>query len=168
MDQLKHSNDAMLYYSLLNVFGMTPKQVEEAAVDFFGARATSVFTNVVGPRVPLYLGGNPVENMMFWVPQSGRLGMGISIYSYNGQVTVGVITDEGLVPDPERITERFNDEFRLLADLTGLPPAQAAEQVGRDGSGAPARSQCIAHTRTGSRCRNQARPGSRYCAVHSR
>jgi hypothetical protein len=151
---------------LLNLVGMTPKQVEEMVVDFFGARGTSVFTNVVGPRVPLYLAGNPVENMMFWVPQSARLGMGISIYSYNGQVTVGVITDEGLVPNPECITERFNAEFRLLADLAGLPPAPA-EQAEPGVPGETPRGQCIAHTRTGSRCRNRARPGSRYCAVHA-
>ena len=107
---------------------------------------------------------------MFWVPQSGRLGMGISIYSYNGQVTVGVITDEGLVPDPERITEYFGAEFRLLADLAGLPPApvQQDEPDAPDAPDKAARSQCIARTRTGSRCRNQARPGSRYCAVHAR
>lgn len=164
MDALKQSNEAIFYYSLLNIFGMTPKQVEESAVEFFGARATAVFTNVVGPRAPMYLAGVTVENMMFWVPQSGRLGMGISIYSYNGLVTLGVITDEGLAPDPECIAERFSEEFELLAALADAPSAAG---VAPAATGA-AREQCVAHTRTGSRCRNPARPGSRFCAVHGK
>jgi hypothetical protein len=51
---------------------------------------------------------------MFWVPQSGRLGLGISILSYAGGVMLGVATDEGLVPDPERIVEAFDQEFQAL------------------------------------------------------
>jgi hypothetical protein len=52
---------------------------------------------------------------MFWVPQSGRLGLGVSILSYAGGVSLGVATDVGLVPDPEAILDGFRDEFRDLA-----------------------------------------------------
>jgi hypothetical protein len=51
---------------------------------------------------------------MFWVPQSGRLGLGISILSYAGEVLLGVATDAGLVPDPEKIVEGFHKEFEAL------------------------------------------------------
>jgi hypothetical protein len=64
---------------------------------------------------------NRIADMMFWVPQSGRLGMGISILSYNGGVTLGVITDAGLVPDPEMITARFEEEFGHI--LAAAKPA---------------------------------------------
>jgi WS/DGAT/MGAT family acyltransferase len=159
MDTLKRSNEAVLYYSLLNLFGMTPKQVEENVVDFFGAKATMVFTNVVGPRVPLYMAGTEVDSVVFWVPQSGRLGMGISIYSYNGRITVGVVTDEGLAPDPERITDAFADEFRLLRRVAG-------EQVAVRQLHVREKPLCVATTRSGSACRNPARPGHAFCHRH--
>lgn len=158
MDSLKQSNEALLYYGLLNIFGMTPRQIEESVVDFFGAKATAVFTNVVGPREHLYLGGKPVQDVMFWVPQSGRLGMGISIYSYNGRIRLGVITDAGLVPDPERITDAFNEEFRLLARAARERAAAAATH---------ARVRCAALTRNGSPCRNPALDGASFCKIHS-
>jgi WS/DGAT/MGAT family acyltransferase len=169
MDRLKQSGESLLYYSLLNVFGLTPKEVEEAVVDFFGARATAVFTNVVGPRAKLYLAGVPVENVMFWVPQSGRLGMGISIYSYDGRVTLGVITDAGLVPDPEKIAERFNLEFGLLLETAGGKPAAASTKtLARRRPLTDERPQCAGHTKNGSRCRNRAAADSQWCHIHKK
>jgi diacylglycerol O-acyltransferase len=116
MEALKRSPEAYVFYGLLNFFGRTPAQVEEQAVNLFGSKATAVMTNVRGPTEQLYLAGNRIKNIMFWVPQSGRLGMGISIMSYCGQVTLGVITDAGLVPDPQTITAAFEREFHVLYD----------------------------------------------------
>ncbi len=162
MDSLKRSNEAIFYYGLLSIVGMTPRKVEELIVEFFASKATTVFTNVVGPRAPLYIAGSLVNNILFWVPQSGRLSMGISIYSYNNKVTMGVITDVGLAPDPETITAYFNSEFHLLRRVAD---AQASAPVA---AGAATRTHCIAHTRDGSPCRNLAQPGSALCRVHAR
>ncbi|HYM97001.1 MAG TPA: WS/DGAT domain-containing protein, partial [Candidatus Sulfotelmatobacter sp.] len=97
---------------------------------FFGSKATAVLTNVPGPREPLYLGGRKVARVMFWVPQSGRLGLGISILSYSGGVMLGVASDEGLVPDPERIVEAFNLEFEAMRKAaTRKKPARARRKV---------------------------------------
>ena len=60
---------------------------------------------------------------MFWVPQSGRLGLGISILSYNGEVMVGVASDAGLVPDPERIVEERG--LRQVTDTSAIEPIVA-------------------------------------------
>jgi len=81
-----------------------------------------VMTNVPGPQQPLYLAGAPIESLMFWVPQSGDIGMGVSIISYNGAVQFGVIADEGLCPDPDRIAERFRAEFEKLVLTTLMAP----------------------------------------------
>ena len=93
---------------------MAPVEVARLGRRFFGSKATAVLTNVPGPREALYLAGRKLEQVMFWVPQSGRLGLGISILSYAGGVMLGVATDEGLVPDPERIVAEFEKEFRAL------------------------------------------------------
>ena len=59
---------------------------------------------------------------MFWVPQSGDIGMGVSILSYDGRVQFGLITDRGLCPDPERVIARFGPEFEKLVLDTLLSP----------------------------------------------
>ena len=120
MDELKRSPEALIAYALLNVLGLTPVEVEKLGLRFFGSKATAVLTNVPGPREPLYLAGRKVDSVMFWVPQSGRLGLGISILSYAGGVMLGVATDEGLVPDPERIVAEFEREFKALRRKAGV------------------------------------------------
>ena len=114
MDELKRSPEALVAYGVLNLMGLAPVEVEKLGLRFFGSKATAVLTNVPGPREPLYLAGRKVEKVMFWVPQSGRLGLGISILSYAGGVMLGVATDEGLVQDPEKIIDAFAVEFEAL------------------------------------------------------
>ena len=117
MDAIKQSIEALTFYSLLNVFGVAPKQVEEQALNIFGSRATAVITNVRGPDIPLYIAGGKIENIMGWVPQAGRLGVGVSIFSYDSKVSVGLITDAGLVPHPEQITDTIRTRFDELLEL---------------------------------------------------
>jgi WS/DGAT/MGAT family acyltransferase len=116
MDALKRSPEAVAILALFNLFGRVPKAVEDVAVQLFGSKASLVMTNVAGPKEPLYVAGVPIERVMFWVPHPGReLGMGISILSYRGAATLAVIADAHLVPDPEKITARFEREFQRLS-----------------------------------------------------
>jgi hypothetical protein len=96
---------------------MAPAAVQQAALELFARKATTVLTNVPGPRQALYLAGAEIGQMMFWVPQSGSIGMGISILSYNDQVFCGVITDNKLVSDPGRVVGHFGEEFENLLHL---------------------------------------------------
>lgn len=114
MDDLKDTSEPIVAFGILNLIGMLPTRLEDVVVEIFGTKGTLVMTNVPGPREPLYFAGAPIDKMMFWVPQSGRLGLGISILSYNGQVMVGVATDAGLVPDPEVIVASFQEELIAL------------------------------------------------------
>ncbi len=110
MDRIKLSAEPLVFFGLLGLFGLGPKVVEQQALAWFGSKATAVMTNVAGPRETLYMAGSPVRNMMFWVPQSGQLGLGVSVLSYAGNVTLGVISDAGLVDDPGQIAKRFASE----------------------------------------------------------
>jgi WS/DGAT/MGAT family acyltransferase len=113
MDALKSSLQAPVTFGILGLLGIVPLEVEEWAVEFFGARATLVATNVVGPQQKLYLAGAPLESLMFWVPQSGRLGLGASIQSYAGRVWIGFISDAGLIPNPQAIIDGFQADLAL-------------------------------------------------------
>jgi WS/DGAT/MGAT family acyltransferase len=119
MDQLKGSPEALVAFGVLSLIGRAPVEVEQLGLRFFGSKATAVLTNVPGPRQPLYLAGRRLEKVMFWVPQSGHLGLGISILSYAGDVMLGIATDAKLVPDPERIVESFKVEFDSMRAAAG-------------------------------------------------
>ena len=84
------------------------------AISLFASKATAVLTNVPGPRQTLYFAGKPLRRLLFWVPQSGEIGLGISIISYAGTVTVGLMTDEKLAPNPEAILPGF---YATIAEL---------------------------------------------------
>ena len=127
MDELKGSPEALVALGVLSVMGLAPVEVERLGLRFFGSKATAVLTNVPGPREPLYLAGRKLDKIMFWVPQSGHLALGISILSYAGGVMLGVATDAGLVPDPEGIIEGFALEFEAMRDVAaaaGRPKAR--------------------------------------------
>jgi WS/DGAT/MGAT family acyltransferase len=118
MEEIKRSPDALMTFALLNTVGRLPSQVEGLMLRFFGSKATAVMTNVPGPAQPLYLAGRRIGRVMFWVPLSGHLGLGISILSYAGEVMLGVATDAGLAPDPEAIVEGFHQEMAELARIS--------------------------------------------------
>ena len=48
---------------------------------------------------------------MFFGPQSGKMGVGISILSYNGKVTLGISADENMIPNPELLVNFFTQEI---------------------------------------------------------
>ncbi|MCX7043114.1 MAG: wax ester/triacylglycerol synthase family O-acyltransferase [Gammaproteobacteria bacterium] len=117
MCKLKTSRQAIVSYGLLAALGMAPAGLQRTFLELFSRKATAVATNVPGPHMPLYLAGCTVRDMMFWVPQTGSIGLGISILSYNGKVHFGLIGDAKLVPDPDAIIQRFRPEFEKLLYL---------------------------------------------------
>lgn len=122
MAELKGSYQPLLAFALLSVAGLLIKPVQAALLNLFAKKATAVMTNVPGPRQPLSFCGSTLKQVMFWVPQSGDIGMGVSILSYGGGVQFGLITDRTLCPDPQQIIDRFGDEFEKLLLLTLMLP----------------------------------------------
>lgn len=73
--------------------------------------------------------------MMFWVPQNGGIGLGVSILSYDGKVYFGLISDRRLIAKPGEIICRFKAEFEkllylgLMLPLDERPTAEHAEAI---------------------------------------
>jgi len=118
MRELKRSRQAIVAFGLLAALGMGPSMLQGPALDLLSKKATMVATNVPGPQMPLFLAGSKVREQMFWVPQTGTIGIGISILSYNGRVHFGFIADSKCVPDPDEIIRRFEPEFEKLLLIT--------------------------------------------------
>ncbi|MEO6154213.1 MAG: wax ester/triacylglycerol synthase family O-acyltransferase [Thermomonas sp.] len=117
MNQLKKSRQAIVAYGLLAALGIAPPAIRELALEMFSRKASAVATNVPGPQQPLFMAGCSVRDMMFWVPQTGSIGIGLSIMSYRGQVHFGLISDACLIPDPDAVIRRFGTEFEKLLYL---------------------------------------------------
>jgi len=122
MRALKGSTQPVLAFALLTVAGLLVKPAQEALLNVFGRKTTAVMTNVPGPREKLSFLGATLEQTMFWVPQSGDIGMGVSILSYGGDVQFGLITDAALCPDPQKIIDEFEPEFARLSLVTLMLP----------------------------------------------
>ena len=135
MNELKSSKQAAVTLGFLAALGMGPSAVQKPVLDMLSQKATAVLTNVPGPQQPLYLAGSEMKEMMFWVPQNGNIGLGISILSYNGKVFFGLISDHRLLSDPSAVITRFKKEFEkllylgMMLPLEGRPSLQDAKNL---------------------------------------
>lgn len=114
MEEIKGSPEGAIAYGVLDVMGRTPVQLERRLVDLFSTKGTAVMTNVPGPRRPVYLGGTPVRGILVWAPCSGGVSTSVSVFSYAGEITVGLMVDAGLVPDPDAIVADFERGLESL------------------------------------------------------
>jgi WS/DGAT/MGAT family acyltransferase len=135
MNELKSSKQAAVTMGFLAALGMGPSAIQKPVLDMLSQKATAVLTNVPGPQQPLYLAGSRVKEMMFWVPQNGNIGLGLSILSYDGKVFFGLIADHRLVKKPSEISSRFKKEFEkllylgLMLPLDGRPDVSIADSL---------------------------------------
>jgi diacylglycerol O-acyltransferase len=133
MGELKGSAQPLFTLGLLAAVGMGPKALQQEVIDMLASRCSLVLTNVPGPQRPLYMGGRRLREVVFWVPQSGAIGLGISVLSYDDGVQCGVVADKSLVEDPDDIARRFRGQFEqllliaLMGSWDGPPdPGEAA------------------------------------------
>lgn len=137
---LKAGMLAPLSHALSGLVAHAPAGLGASLVGHLGCKVSAVVSTLAGPAEALRLVGQRVRRMIFWVPQAGPLGLGISVLTYDGQVQIGVLADEALCPDPLAIAAGLNAEFDdLLLALAMLPrgalaaglpePAEAAAEL---------------------------------------
>jgi WS/DGAT/MGAT family acyltransferase len=115
MDAIKDGHEGAISYGILELMGHTPAVVEARLIDYFSAKGSMVLTNVPGPRTRLSVAGTPLAGVLVWAPCSGSIGMSVSIFSYAGKVTVGFLTDAGLVENPGALAQATRAEALALA-----------------------------------------------------
>lgn len=120
----------VVYGSVTVMLKVLPAGASRKLIDFFANKCTCVLTNVPGPSRPITMGGRRLHDLMFWVPQRSRIGIGVSILSFSGTVRMGVIGDAAVLPDPEALIDAFAEELTALEAAAGLtadqPPAVTA------------------------------------------
>jgi WS/DGAT/MGAT family acyltransferase len=128
MQALRSSRQPLVAYGLLAALGSLPAPLEEPAIELFSAKASAVVSNVPGPRTALHMAGARISRLLFWVPQSGSIGVGVSILTYADQVQFGIVADRNLIAEPRTVAASFRPEFERLVKLTllaAMPPPRA-------------------------------------------
>ncbi len=118
MAELRHSQQPMVALGILAGMGIVPSAIRERVLEALAANASAVMTNMPGSREPRYLANKCITQQIFWVPQSGGIGIGISILSYAGKINFGVVSDLKRVPDPDAIVRLFTEQFEALLLMT--------------------------------------------------
>jgi WS/DGAT/MGAT family acyltransferase len=111
MDAETAGIEAFLMYLTLSFGGNAPDFILDLLIKQFENQATGVVTNVPGPMDSIAFAGHEVSDIMFWVPQANDQGIGISIFSYDGGVRLGIAGDANLLSDPEELSEAFRAEI---------------------------------------------------------
>lgn len=119
---IKNSTEGAVTFTLLDLMGHTPYGFEQLLVDLFADKGTVVITNVPGPRQAVFLAGRRVRGTIGWPPESGNLGLGVSIISYAGELIIGLMCDIGLVRDPQFI---LGEITRALDKFMAAAPSRA-------------------------------------------
>lgn len=122
MAELKGSLQPLFAFGVLAVAGSLNQAAQDALLGLFARKSTAVMTNVPGPARPLTFCGSTLRQSIFWVPQTGDVAVGVSIFSYAGGVQFALISDERLCPDPQDLVERFAPEFDALTWLALMLP----------------------------------------------
>jgi diacylglycerol O-acyltransferase len=120
MQALKNSPQPPAAFATLAVLGSLPAMIQDLAMEVLTRKSSAVISNVPGPREPMYVCGQRMREQFFWVPQSGSIGLGISVLTDVNEVQFGIIADRGLIPAPHEIGDGFAAEFERLVLLTVL------------------------------------------------
>jgi WS/DGAT/MGAT family acyltransferase len=112
--KLKKSWQPGLSWALTGTASFIPEAWRQPVADLFYRKASAVVSNVPGTRDERYLAGCRILEQMFWVPQAGDIGLGVSIVSYAGQVQFGVVADEAVMAAPESFLDDCLQELELF------------------------------------------------------
>lgn len=98
--RLKKTWQPGISWGLAGSASLLPGAWRQPIADLMYRKASAVVSNVPGTHDERYLAGCRIREQMFWVPQAGNIGLGVSIVSYAGQVQFGVVADEAILPQP--------------------------------------------------------------------
>jgi len=129
--RLKADQDAMGAELMMQAAEWTTASVINLAVQFINRarRFNLIVTNVPGPPVPFYLLGARMIAGFPHLPLFENQGLGVALFSYDGQLYWGVAADWNQMPDLGDFMTDIADSFaelRAAAGVAALPAASPA------------------------------------------
>ena len=114
--RLKSSRAALGAETMADVAGLAPPVLHSAiARALYAKRLFNItITNVPGPRVPLYALGAPLRAVYPLVPLAADHSIGVAIFSYMDEISIGVSADRDACPDLDVMLEAIDQELARL------------------------------------------------------
>jgi diacylglycerol O-acyltransferase / wax synthase len=109
--RLKSSRAPAVSRALLVGTTLVTPGVERAIHRLNQRYSTGVVTNVIGPDLELHLAGARLRGAIGWGGMTAHLNLGGGFISLGGRVFPGLVTDEAITPDPDRMLAHIEAEW---------------------------------------------------------
>ncbi|XP_028398590.1 uncharacterized protein LOC114522161 [Dendronephthya gigantea] len=115
MDEIKHSGEAFV---LAIAGNLTVEYIPEFLTKLWNVpianKHSFVMSNVPGSQEQFSICGHKVTQIFFAPPQRNLVGIGVGIYSYAGEFSIGVQSDLNCMTDPKWIVKAFESRLAQL------------------------------------------------------
>jgi diacylglycerol O-acyltransferase len=133
---LKQSNQAVAGEALTSMSALAPDALVSLAARAIArvqgpTAVETVTTNVPGPQLPLYSLGRRMRRVYAYVPIAAQMRFGVTIFSYDGEVTFGVTGDHDASPDVDVLAGGISDGLANLVKIANRGRAQKAKSKAR-------------------------------------
>lgn len=118
MNAIKSSHQPRATMAFLSIAGFLPAFLQRFALNLFTSKGSVVLTNIEGPNRPRFLAGSRLTDLICWVPQAAKIGVGLAFISYAGQIQLALFVDTELVDDPDRLMALTHEGFAALEQAT--------------------------------------------------
>lgn len=129
MNAIKRSHQPQATMAFLSIAGCLPRPLQHFALNLFTSKGSVVLTNIEGPVRSRYLAGSKMTDLICWVPQAGRMGVGLAFISYAGQIQLALFVDKDLVEYPERLMSLTYEAFAKLELATRMGSEESPAAV---------------------------------------
>ncbi len=117
---LKDSNSALGVDMMMSVAEWTPPVLLSLGAQSAGSQTNTIITNVPGPQFPLYMLGARLVNMFPMAPLLENMGVALALFSYDGKLNWGFVSDYNLLPDLSVFRRAVENAFVELAEALGV------------------------------------------------
>lgn len=104
-----------------------------------GVKYHVLITNVPGPQEPVYMAGEPVDEVYPCLPLSDHRALSIGVTSYRGRVFFGIVADREAVADADVVGQCIEEALSELVEPIRSPRRRAPRGRQRPGAGGDGR-----------------------------
>ncbi|CAB3370241.1 Hypothetical predicted protein [Cloeon dipterum] len=107
--------------AILKLVGdVCPRPIANLALN--SRQCTAAMSNMPGPQTKISVFGSSVEKLVFWVPNKRSTGVGVSILSYAGELSLGLNVDTALVNQHDAaktLLLLWEEQLLLMSSVVG-------------------------------------------------
>jgi WS/DGAT/MGAT family acyltransferase len=126
---LKNSQSALGVDLMMKVAEWTPPVLLSLGARAAGSATNTIITNVPGPQFPLYMLGARLVSMFPMAPLLDTMGIALALFSYDGRLNWGFVSDYRMVPDLAVFRDLVERSFVGFAEALGVEVAGAVDSI---------------------------------------